>query len=163
MLESQLVCDEINQWHTLNWSLPKPFTVLWQITDAHIDHYNHVNNAAYVTQIEKVAWGHSNSIGLTIKEYKALDRAMVIRHHDLNYIHACYLDEQIACATWIVFCDKKLRLRRQFQFISTRTRKTVFTATTDFVCISLSLGSPKLMPPSFSETYSNNVTTLSVS
>lgn len=139
----------------LAWQRDLPFIDTWHIEQEHIDHYEHVNNVAYVSQLEKLAWQHSNYLGLSMQEYKELDRGMVIQQHVLNYQRASHLNDKIACATWIVACDQKFRLSREFQFISLRTEKTVFTAQTHFVCVSLSTGSPKRMPSEFAEIYGN--------
>ena len=137
----------------LNWQLPTPFIQAWAIDDTVIDHYGHVNNVAYISQLERLAWAHSNALGLTIDQYKALDRGMAIRRHEVGYLLACHEGHTIACATWIVGCDKRLNLTRQFQFICTERQKTVFQARTEFVCIALSSGLPKRMPEVFSKTY----------
>ncbi|GAC30328.1 acyl-CoA thioester hydrolase [Glaciecola pallidula DSM 14239 = ACAM 615] len=133
----------------LAWQRNLPFVNTWHIQQEHIDHYQHVNNVAYVSQLETLAWQHSNYLGLSMQEYKNLDRGMVIQQHVLNYQRPSHLHDEIACATWIVACDNKCRLSREFQFISTRTQKTVFTAQTHFVCVSLTTGSPKKMPREF--------------
>lgn len=153
MLENTLCGNEQNHWNELNWKFAKPFIVLWHIHQDDIDHYKHANNIAYVKQLESLAWAHSNHLGLRFEDYQTLDRAMVIAHHDLNYHAPSFAHETIACATWITSCDKRLRLQRQFQFISTKSGKTVFSATTDFVCIKLSTGAPKPMPQSFVDIY----------
>lgn len=135
------------------WLLPSPHILQWHIESKHIDHYQHVNNVAYVAQLERVAWSHSNQIGLTIEEYQALDRGMAISKHIINYIAAAHLGDELFCATWIIECDNKLKLSRQFQFIRARDQLTLLTARTDFVCIALSSGKPKRMPARFSEVY----------
>lgn len=145
------VSDEVLS--KLAWQRNLPFVDTWHIEQKHIDHYEHVNNVAYVSQLENLAWKHSNFLGLSMQEYKKLDRGMVIQQHVLNYQRAAHLHDKIACATWIVACDQKFRLSREFQFISLRTQKTVFTAQTHFVCVSLSTGSPKRMPAEFMEVY----------
>lgn len=73
----------------LPWRYPSPFTKLWQIDASHLDHYNHVNNVAYLSQAEALAWSHSNSLGLHFSDYQSLNRAMVIKRHelDLSLIH----------------------------------------------------------------------------
>ncbi|MFC3120534.1 acyl-CoA thioesterase [Agaribacter flavus] len=157
MLDFPNASEPVDDLRELNWLLPAPYIEVWRIESNDIDHYNHVNNTAYVAQIEEVAWAHSNAIGLSIEHYKTLDRAMVIRQHRLSYIQPCHLHDEIACATWIVFCDKKLRLQRQFQFISIKHGKTVFHAHTDFVCTVLSTGKPTRIPPLFAEIYAKHV------
>lgn len=138
---------------SLDWQQAQPFISEWIIQAEHIDHYLHTNNVAYLTRLEKLAWEHSNSLGLLFDDYKALDRAMVITKHELHYHAPSHLGDTLACATWIVKCDNKFRLQRQFQFINLSTQKTCFSATTDFVCVSLSKGLPKKMPTEFTNVY----------
>lgn len=156
MLENTLCGNEQNHWNELDWKYANPFIVLWHIHQDDIDHYKHANNTAYVKQLETLAWAHSNHLGLCFEDYQSLDRAMVIQHHDLRYHVPSLEDETIACATWITKCDKRLRLQRQFQFISTSSGKTVFSATTDFVCIKLSTGAVKAMPQAFIDVYATH-------
>ena len=139
----------------LDWMHTHPFVSKWKIEQQHIDHYNHVNNVAYVKQLEVVAWQHSNSLGLTIEEYQSIDRGMAISRHEIDYLSSALLDDTLLCATWIVECDRRLKLARHFQFIRESDNKTMLKARTEFVCIALSSGKPKRMPERFSEVYGN--------
>lgn len=144
---------------TIEWDLPEPFILPWHIALEHIDHYQHVNNVAYLMQVEQLAWAHSNALGLSFADYQACDRAMVIRRHELDYILPSHKDDLLQCATWIAGCDGKLTLTRQFQFVCERRNTTVFRAKTTFVCTSLTTGKPRRMPPAFIEHYVNAVVT----
>jgi acyl-CoA thioester hydrolase len=137
----------------MNWLYPHPFIKTWQVTADQIDHYQHANNVAYVKQLETTSWAHSNQLGLTIEQYQAIDRGMAISRHDINYLAAAHKNDVIDCATWIIECDGKLKLTRQFQFIRQSDNITVLTAQTEFVCIALSTGTPKRMPKAFSSVY----------
>ena len=142
----------------LNWMLPKPHVISWQIQPEEIDHYNHVNNVEYVSKLEQVAWSHSNALGLTIEEYQSLDRGMAISRHEIDYLSAALLNDELLCATWIVHCDRRLKLARQFQFIRPSDGATMLKARTEFVCIALSSGKPKRMPKRFADVYGNALT-----
>lgn len=139
----------------LKWKYPEPFVIDWLVDDNAIDHYGHVNNVAYISKIEELAWAHSNALGLTIEQYQTIDRGMAIKRHEIDYYLPCHSQQTIACATWIVACDKRLTLSREFQFICRQRLKTVFAARTDFVCIALSSGAPKRMPDIFKSVYGN--------
>ena len=139
----------------LEWRHHGPFIGEWTIDVSHIDHYQHTNNLAYLARLEKLAWEHSNALGLQFADYESLDRAMVITQHELNYHLPSHLDDTLACATWIVSCDEKFRLSREFQYINIANGKTIFTAKTHFVCVSLRTGMPKRMPEAFSRIYGN--------
>ncbi|MFT6269670.1 MAG: acyl-CoA thioester hydrolase [Alphaproteobacteria bacterium] len=144
---------DIAQFSTLDWLHPHPFMSEWEIDSSHIDHYQHTNNLAYLGRLEQLAWEHSASIGLCFADYQSLDRAMVITQHELNYHLPSHLGDTLICATWVVSCDKKLRLSRQFQYINPVNGKTIFTAKTHFVCVSLLSGMPKKMPEAFQKIY----------
>lgn len=137
----------------LDWLYPEPFISQWQIDATHIDHYQHTNNIAYLARLELLAWEHSKLLGLTFADYESLDRAMVITQHELNYHLPSHLGDTLACATWIVSCDEKFRLCREFQYISLESERTIFTAKTHFVCVSLKTGMPKKMPVAFKNIY----------
>ena len=137
----------------LKWLYPDPFISQWQIEQEHIDLYRHVNNVAYVRQLERTAWAHSISLGLSIEQYQDLDRGMAISRHEIDYLAAAVLDDHLLCATWIVECDHRLKLARQFQFIRQSDGLTMLKARTEFVCIALSSGKPKRMPEIFATVY----------
>lgn len=145
---------------TQSWFHDAPFVIAWRVDESCIDHYLHVNNVAYLSQLESLAWAHSNSLGLSFSDYQATNRAMVISKHELNYLQACHLGDEIACATWIIECDGKFRLSRAFQFINVQTGKTVFKAQTDFICCALDTGRPKPMPELFKKVYGEACTTV---
>lgn len=138
---------------TLKWLHPHPFISEWEIGAAHIDHYQHTNNIAYLARLESLAWEHSSMLGLHFCDYQDLNAAMVITQHELNYHLPSHLGDTLVCATWIVSCDKKFRLSRQFQYINPVSGKTIFSAKTHFVCVSLSSGKPKKMPTAFKDIY----------
>lgn len=142
--------DQISE---LAWQHSAPFISKWKIDISHIDHYQHTNNLAYLARLEKLAWEHSNALGLQFADYERLDRAMVITQHELNYHLPSHLGDELACATWIISCDEKFRLSRAFQYINMSSGKTIFTAKTHFVCVSLRTGMPKRMPDSFKRIY----------
>jgi acyl-CoA thioester hydrolase len=144
---------DIAQCDPLKWLHPRPFLREWDISSSHIDHYQHTNNLAYLARLEQLAWEHSASIGLDFSDYQALDRAMVITQHELNYHLPSHLGDTLICATWVLQCDNKCRLSRQFQYINPVTGRTIFTAKTHFVCISLVSGLPKKMPVIFQNIY----------
>jgi acyl-CoA thioester hydrolase len=135
------------------WHLPNPFIHTWRVSPEEIDLYQHANNVTYVSQLEITSWAHSNHLGLTIEQYKALDRGMAISRHEINYLAAAHVNDVIDCATWIVQCDNRLKLARQFQFIRRGDKQTLLTARTEFVCIALSTGKPKRMPKEFVDVY----------
>jgi acyl-CoA thioester hydrolase len=151
-----LSATQVSRWSnnvSLIWDRSNPFTVALRVEPEDIDELGHANNAAYVRWMERCAWQHSQALGLGLAEYRALDRAMVVLRHEIDYQAAAYLGEDIVVATWIVASDGKLRLTRQFQILRPADGATLLRAVSTFVCIGLSTGRPKKMPPEFHTGY----------
>lgn len=139
------------------FSQPRPFTCQWEITSDLIDHYGHVNNVAYVKQLEVTAWRHSNALGLTIAAYQKIDRGMAIIEHHIKYLGAVLVNDEVICATWITQCDKRFTLTRYFEFYSMSKQTIILKAETKFACIALSSGKPKRLPELFVTPYYNEM------
>ncbi|WP_230425621.1 acyl-CoA thioesterase [Spartinivicinus ruber] len=142
--------QEISQ----QWDLPAPFILDVIVDETVIDHYGHVNNAEYVRWLQDASWAHSNSIGLSIDQYRELNRAMVVHRHEIDYVASAFHQDQLQIATWIVALDCKLSLIRQFQIIRPQDQCCILRAKTKFVCVELSSGKPRRMPEVFIEGYS---------
>lgn len=143
----------------MNWDKSTPFVVAIKVDHTDIDELGHANNAAYVRWLERCAWRHSESLGLGVADYQTLDRAMVVLRHEIDYLAAAYLDDQVLVATWITESDKKLRLIRHFQIIRAADEVTLLRARSTFVCIELGTGKARRMPAIFVETYGQAITT----
>ncbi|WP_110667026.1 acyl-CoA thioesterase [Salinicola halophilus] len=137
----------------MQWDHPEPFVLDLLVEASAIDHYGHVNNAEYLRWIERASWAHSQALGLGLDDYRALDRAMVVHRHELDYLAPAFENDRLALATWIVACDGRLTLERRFQLLNVDTGRTLLRAQTRFACIELSSGRPKRMPARFVEAY----------
>lgn len=137
----------------MSWDYPAPYILPLRAASADIDEFDHVNNAVYVQWMEECAWQHSISLGLGFAEYKALDRGMAVLRHEIDYLASAYVDEAFEMATWIAYSCQRLRMDRYFQLMRVSDGVTLLRAKTTFVCIELSTGRPKRMPPTFIEGY----------
>lgn len=137
----------------MNWDREKPFLWETRVTAAHIDGLGHVNNAVYLQWLEQCAWKHSESLGLSLDSYQELDRAMVIRRHELDYLQAAFEGDDLIVATWITDMQKRTRLTRSFQIVRKQDGVTLLRAKSYFVCMAISDGRPKRMPDSFVDSY----------
>ncbi|WP_405120501.1 acyl-CoA thioesterase [Pseudomonas leptonychotis] len=137
----------------MSWDLSNPFVIDIQVSADDIDGLGHANNAVYVSWLERCAWRHSQYLGLDLSEYRRLDRAMAVLRHEIDYLASAYEDQQLQMATWIVESDQRLKMDRRFQLIRPADGVTLLRAKTTFVCIELSSGKPKRMPPEFVEGY----------
>lgn len=137
----------------LTWDRPDAHTLDIVVCADDIDELGHTNNAVYVRWLEHCAWQHSESLGLDLTSYRQLDRAMVVLRHEIDYLAAAYLGDELQVATWIVQSDKKIRLTRDFQIMRTSDQQTLLRARSTFVCIAPTTGKPKRMPTIFLERY----------
>ena len=135
------------------WDRARPFTHAVTPGNGDIDGLNHTNNAVYVQWCEKTAWAHSESLGLGLADYRRLDRAMAIRRGAYDYLLPTALHEALTLATWLTASDGKLTMVRRFQLVRDSDAVTVLRGQWDLVCIELSSGRPKRMPPEFCDVY----------
>lgn len=134
----------------MSWDREGAYVIDVQVSAEHIDELGHANNAVYVSWLERCAWSHSQSLGLGIEDYRRLDRAMAVLRHEIDYLASAYEGDRLQLATWICESDQRLRMKRQFQLVRPADGATLLRAQTTFVCIELSSGKPKRMPPSSS-------------
>jgi acyl-CoA thioester hydrolase len=135
------------------WDYPNPFTLLVQPQARDIDGLKHTNNAVYVQWCEKIGWAHSESLGLNLADYQRLDRAMAIRRGEYDYLLPTTLHEELTLGTWLLASDGKLTMERRFQLVRNVDQITVLRGRWDLVCIELSSGRARRMPPEFCQIY----------
>ncbi len=137
----------------MTWDYPNPFAIPAMPQAQDIDGLNHTNNAVYVQWCEKAGWAHSEALGLTLQDYQRLDRAMAIRRGEYDYLLPTLLGEPLTLATWMLAGSGKLTMERRFQLVRDRDQVTVLRGRWDLVCIELSSGLPRRMPPEFCDVY----------
>ncbi len=132
-----------------HWDLPTPHTVSIEVAASDIDEYNHVNNAVYLTWLDRAAWSHSAALGLPLQECIRLRRGMAALRTEIDYVRAALPGDRIMVGTWIVGSDGKLRVERRFQVRRSPDGETLARARTDYVCINLDSGRAVRMPQVF--------------
>lgn len=137
----------------LNWQWENPYVLPLTAEQEQLDGLGHVNNVSYLRWLEEAAWAHSIALGIGLEEFQNLDRAMVARRHELDYLLPCQLGDELLVGTWIISNDRKLSMERSYQIIRAADRKTVFTGRTHWVCVALSSGKPRRMPAEFIAAY----------
>jgi acyl-CoA thioester hydrolase len=137
---------------TENWDHPFPHILRAQVEDAHIDLMRHTNNVVYLQWLEDVAWAHSLALGLGPEQYEFCGHGLVVRQHELNYLAATRLGEEVLLGTWIAQVDR-LSLHRHFQFVRARDGVTVLRGKTHYVCVDIAEGRVRRMPALFLDTY----------
>jgi len=137
----------------LIWDYPNPFTVEIKVKPDYIDDFQHTNNVVYLTWMAKVAWDHSQALGLDFTAYAKIGKGMVVRAHEMEYLSPSHEGDTVTVATWITGNDGKLRLRRRFQMVNEKTGKTLLRGRSDFVCIDIKSGRASRMPQAFITSY----------
>lgn len=135
------------------WDYSNPFTLPAKPQVNDIDGLKHTSNAVYVQWCEKIGWAHSESLGLALADYQRLDRAMAIRSGEYDYLLPTGVHEKLTMATWLMATNSKLSMERKFQLVRNRDQATILRGRWDLVCIELSTGQPRRMPPESCEVY----------
>jgi acyl-CoA thioester hydrolase len=139
------------------WDAPRPHVLPVDVTPAHIDLMQHVNNVHYLQWLENVAWDHSVALRMRQQDYARLGQGMVVRRHELDYLAPALLGDRVLLATWIVGLDR-LSLHRRYQFVRESDGTTLFRGATHFVCVEIASGKVRRMPPEFTEAYGRGLT-----
>jgi acyl-CoA thioester hydrolase len=137
----------------LAWDHPHPFTLALAPQAGDIDGLNHTNNAVYVRWCEQAGWAHSETLGLTLDDYRRLDRAMAIRRGEYDYLLPTLPGDELTLATWLFAGDGKISMERRFQLIRNRDGATVLRGRWDLICIAMSSGRACRMPSEFLAAY----------
>ena len=138
---------------TVTWDHPAPFVLGVSPEPEDIDGLDHTNNAVYVKWCERVGWAHSHALGLSMADYHRLDRAMAIRRGEYEYLLPSFLGESLLLGTWLVGSDGRLAMQRRFQLLRESDGATLMRGVWDLVCIEISSGKPRRMPPEFLAAY----------
>ena len=135
------------------WDYPEPFIVQHQVSEADTDALGHSNNVCYLAWLERCAWEHSAAVGFNTQQMLDINRAMVVRNVQMQYLQATFTADQLSIGDWISACDGRLRATRRFQIIRHSDQATVLRADIEFVCINIETGRPIRMPAEFVAAY----------
>jgi acyl-CoA thioester hydrolase len=118
-----------------------------------IDAYDHVNNAVYLTWLDRAAWSHSAALGMPLERCLAMRRGMAALRIEIDYLSAAVRGDAVEVATWIARSDGRLRCERRFQVVRPVDRRTLARAMIEYVCINLDSGRAARMPQAFARAY----------
>jgi acyl-CoA thioester hydrolase len=135
------------------FDFPAPHLIELAVRAEDIDAYEHVNNAVYLSWLDRVAWSHSASLGVPLEQCVALRRGMAAQRIEIDYLRAALRGDRIQAATWIVSADGRLRAERRFQVRRLADGATLARARIDYVCINLDSGRAVRMPELFARAY----------
>jgi acyl-CoA thioester hydrolase len=132
---------------------PAPHVIELGVRAEDIDVYEHVNNAVYLTWLDRAAWSHSAALGVPLERCVALRRGMAAQRIEIEYLRAALAGDVVQAATWIVSADARLRAKRRFQVRRVSDGATLARACIDYVCINLDSGRAARMPEIFARAY----------
>ncbi len=141
----------------MQWDHANPHIEQIVVSQDDIDNMGHTNNACYVVWCEQCAWSHSRKLGLSVTDYRRLNRGVAIRHAHYDYELPSFVGEALEVGTWLVHCDGRLRLERRFQIRHRDSGKTVLRGHWVLVGINLETGKPTRFPPEFVAIYGGAV------
>jgi acyl-CoA thioester hydrolase len=118
-----------------------------------IDAYDHVNNAVYLTWLDRAAWSHSAALGVPLERCIALRRGMAAQRIEVEYLRAALEGDVVQAATWIVSADARLRAARRFEVRRVADGALLARAYIEYVCINLDSGRAARMPELFARAY----------
>jgi len=136
-----------------DFDFPAPHVIEVTVRPEDIDAYDHVNNAVYLTWLDRVAWSHSAALGVPLADCLALRRGMAAQRVEIDYLRAALRSDLVQAATWIVSADARLRAERRFQIRRVSDGETLARARVDYVCINLDSGRAARMPERFARAY----------
>jgi acyl-CoA thioester hydrolase len=136
-----------------DWDLPEPHLLEAYVEDSMVDQMGHMNNVEYLRLLERVAWDHSWALGVDWQLFERLNRGMVVRYTELDYLAPARPGDHLELATWIVENDNRISMMRRYQIKRQADGVTVLRGRTRFVCIAIDSGKPRRMPPEFINAY----------
>jgi acyl-CoA thioester hydrolase len=135
------------------WDVRNPYIERVTVQPEHIDRFGHTNNVVYLSWLERVAWSHSQSLGLDFADYERFGCGCVARRHELDYLAPTFAGDDLLLATFIHENDGKLSMWRGYQIVRAGDGKTVLRARTQWVCVDMKSGRPRRQPPEFVQAY----------
>jgi acyl-CoA thioester hydrolase len=135
------------------WELPNPHVITLDVQPGDIDVYDHVNNAVYLSWLDKAAWSHSAALGVSPSRCGQLRRGMAAHRIEVDFVRPAVLGDHVLVGTWIIATDARLRVTRRFQVRHGTGGATLARARTEYVCVNLDTGRAARMPALFMSSY----------
>src|SRR5438270_13585144 len=72
--------------HVVHFDHPAPHVIELAVQPEDIDAYQHVNNAVYLSWLDRAAWSHSGALGVPLEQCVALRRGMAAQRIEIEYL-----------------------------------------------------------------------------
>ena len=129
----------------------------FDVEPSDIDAYRHVNNAVYLTWLDRAAWSHSAALGVPLEACLAMRRGMAALRTEIDYVRTAVAGDRVRISTWIAACDRRLRCTRRFTLRRAADDAVLARAVTEYACLNLDTGRATRMPPQFAAAYGGAV------
>lgn len=137
----------------MNWDFPNPHLRQFTVEETELDWMRHLNNVIWLRWVEETAWAHSEALGFPWSRYEELGCAWVAHRHELDYLGAANLGDDLLFGTWVVENDGRLRTKRQLQVIRIADQQTLLRCHTRWVTVDLASGRPRRMSAEMKEAF----------
>ncbi len=94
----------------INWDLPDVHQIEVVVAPESIDVLGHVNNTEYLRYMEKIAWQHTQVLGLGWDEYQRLNRSMLARPTEVAYLAPAFEAEKLLIVICILHNDPPITI-----------------------------------------------------
>lgn len=138
---------------TIRWDVPPQHIERVTVRAEDIDGFGHTNNVVYLAWCERVAWAHSQQLGMGLARYAELGVGCVAHRHELDYLAPTFAGDELLLGTWIAENDQKLSMWRAHQIVRVSDGRTVLRGRTRWVCVDMKSGRPRRQPPEFLAVY----------
>lgn len=122
-----------------------PYFVEHTVLAGEIDAQGHVNNAVYVSWMDRAAFAHSKAVGYDMEAYRRLGASFVVRRHEIEYFAPAYEGQCVVVATWPCSMERFTALRRH-HIVRISDGVTLARARTTWVFVDTATGRPRRMP-----------------
>jgi len=93
----------MNGTETLPWEVSQVYAQAVTVAVTDCDLFGHTNNVIYLSWLERIAWAHSESLGMSFGTYERLGCGCVARRHELDYLARPL---QAICCNWALGSPK---------------------------------------------------------
>lgn len=110
------------------------------------DRYGHVNHANYLRYMQEAAFDASAAVGYPPMAYEEMNRAWLVRDHQIRYLSPLRYGDEIRVKTW-VSDFRRVRSRRQYELWHVGQNILAAEGSSDWVFVERTTGRPMTVPP----------------
>lgn len=121
------------------------YTMYLRVRQYEMDAFGHVNNAVYLNYLEQAGAEHAAALGFPQARMTALGGLFVVRRHEIDYLGAAVVGDDLAVTTWPEMLTGARAVRAN-EIRNVESGKRIIAARTLWVWIDLKTGRPRPIP-----------------